>query len=144
MNDFKVRIKIIAGRNLAAMDPSGKSDPYCVVGLVDSNGHYIKGQTRYKTDVEYKTLKPCWTKNNKFTFSPFSHGQICGVRIEVWDEDKISADDFMGQVTLDPDTYFKPGDISVWLTLESRKGKEKEDSEVSGDLYVQISCVSSS
>ena len=44
---------MIKAENLAAADFSGKSDPFCVLQLVN---------TRLQTNTEYKTLSPEWNK----------------------------------------------------------------------------------
>ena len=121
---------------MAAKDSNGKSDPYCVLGLCDSEHRFIKDVPRRKTSVQYKTLKPQWLRDNRFVFNPYHHGELCGIRIDVWDEDKLSKDDFMGQVFIEPEKHYNLKDETcVWLPLLSRKGK-KDD--ISGDLYVRV------
>jgi Ca2+-dependent lipid-binding protein len=44
---------VFRAENLAAADFSGKSDPFCVIQLVNS---------RLQTNTEYKTLCPQWNK----------------------------------------------------------------------------------
>ena len=46
-------VRVFRAENLAAADFSGKSDPFCVVQLVN---------TRLQTNTEYKTLNPEWNK----------------------------------------------------------------------------------
>lgn len=91
----KVDVTILAGRNLAPKDSNGKSDPYCVVSLCDPDGNFVKRAPRFKTPVQYKTLMPNWEENNTFSFNPVIKGELLGIRIDVWDEDKYSSDDFM-------------------------------------------------
>ena len=118
------------------MDANGRSDPYCVLGLASSSGAFIKDELRKKTPVQYKTLKPQWEKDNRFVFDPFHKGELCSIRIDVWDEDKISSDDFMGQIFLDPMVHYKlDEELFVWLPLQSRKGKKDK---VAGDIYLHI------
>ena len=44
---------VIKAQGLAAADMNGKSDPFCVLELVNS---------RLQTQTEYKTLQPEWGK----------------------------------------------------------------------------------
>jgi len=38
---------------------------------------------------------PNWEENNTFSFNPVHKGELLGIRIDVWDEDRYSSDDFM-------------------------------------------------
>lgn len=46
-------VKVFKAENLAAADIGGKSDPFCVLELVNA---------RLQTHTEYKTLNPEWNK----------------------------------------------------------------------------------
>lgn len=46
-------VKVFRATGLAAADIGGKSDPFCVLQLVNS---------RLQTQTEYKTLNPTWNK----------------------------------------------------------------------------------
>lgn len=48
------------GRNLPVMDPTGKSDPYCVV---------IVGNQEQRTVVQYSTVFPQWHETLQFEVS---------------------------------------------------------------------------
>ena len=49
---------MVEGRNLAVMDPTGKSDPYCVVS--------IGKQEAKRTSVQYSTVCPTWHETLQF------------------------------------------------------------------------------
>jgi phosphatidylserine decarboxylase len=44
-------VEIMGGRNLAAKDKGGTSDPYCIIKI---------GDQERRTDIIYKTLNPEW------------------------------------------------------------------------------------
>jgi Ca2+-dependent lipid-binding protein len=46
-------VKVYRATGLASADIGGKSDPFCVLQLVNS---------RLQTQTEYKTLNPTWNK----------------------------------------------------------------------------------
>lgn len=46
-------VKVFGAKGLAAADLGGKSDPFCVLELVNA---------RLQTHTEYKTLAPNWMK----------------------------------------------------------------------------------
>ena len=51
---------VVEGRNLPVMDPTGKSDPYCVL---------IVGNQEQRTVVQYSTVCPNWHETLQFEVS---------------------------------------------------------------------------
>ena len=68
---------------MKAMDSNGKSDPYVKLSHNEQN---------YKSKTQKKTLSPIW--NEKFTFKELKDEE--NLKIEVFDHDFGSKDDFMG------------------------------------------------
>ena len=135
-NSMRVDITIMAGRDILSKDANGYSDPYCIVGLCDSEGRFLKGYTKYKTQTQYKTLKPDWTANNRFVFDPVHEGEVCSLRVDMWDEDKLSSDDFLGHALITPSRFYnKEKEIVDWVALTSRPGR---DEKVAGDVCVRV------
>ena len=56
--------------------------------------------------------------------------------MEVWDEDKLSRDDFIGLVSLKFDNKKNPTTVDEWFDLKGREGKN--DKNVKGKLHLQI------
>ncbi|KAL5473219.1 hypothetical protein EMCRGX_G027672 [Ephydatia muelleri] len=90
---------IINARGIPAMDANGKSDPYCVVGIISESyrndekakkGHLVKWKKGglevnvFKTTVKLATLEPQW--NEYFELPIQKPGEEVLV-IEVWDSD---------------------------------------------------------
>eukprot|EP01099_Mayorella_cantabrigiensis_P008181 TRINITY_DN7553_c0_g1_i1.p1 TRINITY_DN7553_c0_g1~~TRINITY_DN7553_c0_g1_i1.p1 ORF type:complete len:380 (+),score=89.50 TRINITY_DN7553_c0_g1_i1:152-1141(+) len=95
-----VTITVLRGVKLAPKDLNGFSDPYC---LVSSN---FSPKT-YRTDIKKVTLNPKWNEVCEFDIHPSYYdpsGKIIGlpsVKIEVFDHDRLSSDDFMGTNTIE-------------------------------------------
>ena len=53
-------VTVVEGRNLPVMDPTGKSDPYCIV---------IVGNQEQRTSVRYSTVNPTWHETLQFDIS---------------------------------------------------------------------------
>ena len=51
---------MVEGRNLPVMDPTGKSDPYCIVRA---------GNQEQRTSVQYSTVAPMWNETLQFDIS---------------------------------------------------------------------------
>uniref|UniRef100_A0A7S4PC42 C2 domain-containing protein n=1 Tax=Paramoeba aestuarina TaxID=180227 RepID=A0A7S4PC42_9EUKA len=89
-DDAKLTVYIEKGTDLIIKD-SKSSDPYVKFT--------ITGQQEQKTRVIKKTLNPQW--NEAFTFQMSDYWEK-SIKLEVWDKDKISSDDFMGVVPEHP------------------------------------------
>ena len=116
-----VKVKVIAGRNLAPKDDNGLSDPYCIFKM--------SGQ-RYKTKIVHKTLNPEW--NEEFVFDLTDTHAV--INMKCWDNDLLSRD-FMGLVTIPilPLTDGQPRNEWFYLRPHPRK-----KSEVSGAVRLEL------
>ncbi|XP_041082692.1 E3 ubiquitin-protein ligase NEDD4-like isoform X3 [Polyodon spathula] len=86
-----LRVKVIAGIGLAKKDILGASDPYTRVSLYDPvNGELTSVQTK----TIKKTLDPKWNEEFYFRVHPRQHRLL----FEVFDENRLTRDDFLGQV----------------------------------------------
>lgn len=83
------------GKNLAAKDSSGTSDPYVVIALLGADGRVIASK---RTKDIGKTLNPVW--NKLLTFSSEEAHAMHSMLVEVWDWDMMATDDFVGQVPI--------------------------------------------
>uniref|UniRef100_A0A8C2TZS5 E3 ubiquitin-protein ligase n=1 Tax=Coturnix japonica TaxID=93934 RepID=A0A8C2TZS5_COTJA len=88
-----VRVKVIAGIGLAKKDILGASDPYVKVTVYDPvNGVLSSVQTK----TIRKSLNPKWNEELLFRVNPQKHRLL----FEVFDENRLTRDDFLGQVDI--------------------------------------------
>ncbi|CAG5087763.1 Similar to Mctp: Multiple C2 and transmembrane domain-containing protein (Drosophila melanogaster) [Cotesia congregata] len=80
-------VKVYRAQGLAAADLGGKSDPFCVLELVNS---------RLQTQTEYKTLAPNWQKI--FTFNVKDINSV--LEVTVYDEDRDHKVEFLGKIAI--------------------------------------------
>jgi len=73
---------------LASRDLSGKSDPYLVFTIKTDDKNKVQKQ---QTKVINQNLNPTWKELVWFEVNPDSV-----IKVECWDEDKVSRDDTMG------------------------------------------------
>ncbi|KAJ5155082.1 Phosphatidylserine decarboxylase-related protein [Penicillium coprophilum] len=123
-----LKVSVIRGRNLAAKDRGGTSDPYLVVTL---------GDARQSTPTIFKTLNPEW--NVSFDMP------VVGVPLLeaiCWDHDRFGKD-YLGEFDIALEDIFVDGQVNQqpkWYTLNSkRKTSKKKDSTVSGEILLQFS-----
>ncbi|KAL5336126.1 phosphatidylserine decarboxylase-domain-containing protein [Aspergillus crustosus] len=123
-----LKVSVVRGRNLAAKDRGGTSDPYLIVTL---------GDARQSTPTIFKTLNPEWN----VTFEM----PVVGVPLLeciCWDHDRFGKD-YLGEFDIPLEDIFADGDIQQqpkWYTLKSnRKPAKKKDNNVSGEILIQFS-----
>ncbi|GAB6031200.1 hypothetical protein CHUAL_009020 [Chamberlinius hualienensis] len=101
-----VTVKVFKAQNLAAADIGGKSDPFCVLELVNA---------RLQTQTEYKTLSPSWQKI--FTFNVKDIHSV--LEVTVYDEDRDHKVEFLGKVEI-PLLRIQNGERK-WYQLKDKK-----------------------
>ncbi|XP_068188314.1 E3 ubiquitin-protein ligase NEDD4-like isoform X2 [Antennarius striatus] len=88
-----LKVKVIAGIGLAKKDILGASDPYTRLSLYDP----VNGEiTSLQTKTIKKTLDPKWGEEFFFRVLPRKHRLL----LEVFDENRLTRDDFLGQVDI--------------------------------------------
>jgi len=93
----KLLVTVVKGVDLESKDSNGLSDPYVILKI---------GTTKCRTKVVPETLNPEF--NETFVLSV---NQFEPIRVEVWDHDQLSQDDFEGGFTLN------------WWTIDELKEK---------------------
>ncbi|XP_075064139.1 E3 ubiquitin-protein ligase NEDD4 isoform X2 [Mixophyes fleayi] len=92
-NSRVLRVKVIAGFGLAKKDLLGASDPYVKVTLYDPANGVL---TCIQTKTVKKTLNPKWNEEILLRVYPQKHRLL----FEVFDENRLTRDDFLGQVDI--------------------------------------------
>ncbi|KXJ91002.1 phosphatidylserine decarboxylase [Microdochium bolleyi] len=121
-----LKVTVIRGRDLAAKDRNGTSDPYLQLSC---------GESRFVTQCVPKTLNPEW-------------GLVCTVPINsvdnllldavCWDKDRFGKD-YMGEFDLALEEIFADGkteQMPKWIPLKSKR-PGKKTSVVSGEVLLQ-------
>ncbi|KAJ5623444.1 hypothetical protein N7490_012049 [Penicillium lividum] len=127
-----LKVTVIRGRNLAAKDRGGTSDPYLVVTL---------GDARQSTPTIFKSLNPEWNVSFEMPL-----GGVPLLECICWDHDRFGKD-YLGEFDIALEDIFVDGQIkkeATWYTLKSKrvstsKKKNKKNSNVSGEILLQFS-----
>jgi len=109
-----LRLKVFAGHNLAKKDIFGASDPYVRIDLIRNADDSVIDSVYTKTKKKvffyilislqsfhqslsiFKTLNPKWEEEFIFRVNPNNHRLL----LEVFDENRLTRDDFLGMVEL--------------------------------------------
>ncbi|XP_059046412.1 E3 ubiquitin-protein ligase Nedd-4 [Achroia grisella] len=91
-NSYLLRLKIIGAVSLAKKDIFGASDPYVRVELQKVDGDFTL--ETFLTKTKKKTLNPKWNQEFVFKVNPQEHKLV----IQVFDENRLTRDDFLGMV----------------------------------------------
>ncbi|XP_078049795.1 E3 ubiquitin-protein ligase Nedd4 isoform X4 [Augochlora pura] len=131
----KLRLKVVAGHQLAKKDIFGASDPYVRVDLNTVNGNHTVDSALTKT--KKKTLNPVWEEEFIFRVKPVEHKLV----LQVFDENRLTRDDFLGRVEL-PLNYLPKEQAGQTIPnrrylLRPRRNNSSQRSRVRGtlDLY---------
>jgi tellurium resistance protein TerZ len=127
---------IIAGKDLVAKDGSGlfgmgkktSSDPYIRL-LLD-------GTKMGETSVQKKTLKPVWNESFKKNLAGRAFNPNAMLIFAIFDKDKMSADDPMGEVIVPLSSLYSGHVVEKWFPVTVCKGC----SNATGSLHLKLSC----
>lgn len=126
-----LRVEVQKGRNLAAKDKSGTSDPFLVLTL---------GDAKEATSVISKTLNPEW--NQTFEM-PVTTADSALLEAVCWDKDRFR-NDYMGEFDVVLEDLFSSGSIMPepkWFAMKAKRSgrrKSKKDSNISGEVLLKF------
>ncbi|XP_046882435.1 synaptotagmin-2-like [Hypomesus transpacificus] len=126
--DGKLTVGILQAADLISMDTGGTSDPYVkVFVLPDKKKHQ-------STKVQKKNLNPVF--NESFVFKiPYEELGPKTLVMSVYDYDRFSKHDIIGEVKLPMNTLDLGQPIEEWRDLENA---EKEEPEKLGDICISL------
>ncbi|XP_066594780.1 E3 ubiquitin-protein ligase Nedd-4 [Prorops nasuta] len=138
----KLRLKVVAGHQLAKKDIFGASDPYVRVDLNTINGDVTVDSALTKT--KKKTLNPVWEEEFIFMVKPVDHKLV----LQVFDENRLTRDDFLGMVELTLLNLPKEQEGRIIparrYVLRPRSNHSSQRSRVKGTLEVYHAYISDS
>ncbi|KAK2712296.1 hypothetical protein QYM36_011104 [Artemia franciscana] len=153
-------LKVMQAKDLPAMDLTGTSDPYVKVVLLPDKKHKLE------TKIKRRTLNPKWNETFYFEGFPIQKLQTRVLHLHVFDYDRFSKDDSIGEVfvplcqidltskpvywrALKPPPKYKCGEVLIslcyhpansLLTLTAIKARNLKAKDINGksDPYVKV------
>ncbi|XP_053397294.1 synaptotagmin-1-like isoform X1 [Mercenaria mercenaria] len=116
----ELAVGVIQAADLPGMDMSGTSDPYVKVYLLPDK------KKKFETKVHRKTLNPVF--NETFVFKvPFAEVASKTLTFAVYDFDRFSKHDQIGQVQVPLNSVDLGKTLEEWRDLASPENEEKEN-----------------
>ncbi|XP_029287873.1 synaptotagmin-2-like isoform X2 [Cottoperca gobio] len=124
----KLTVGILQAADLISMDSGGTSDPYVKVQLLPEK------KKKYDTKVHKKTLNPVF--NETFVFKvPYEELGGKTLMMSVYDYDRFSKHDVIGDVKIPMNTIDLGRPIEEWKDLDSA---DQEEPEKLGDICISL------
>lgn len=146
IDKMMVQLEVIQGKDLVAKDRNlfGKktsSDPYVLISLLCTPSNTLPGRKKKiqkirlgRTETIKKNLSPVWNYSQTYAIPYSRKNDVLQIVFDIFDEDKMSSDDCMGVVKLEPIEWKNSVGSAVWHEIP--KGSAKK---VSGKIQTKMS-----
>ncbi|XP_073803184.1 protein piccolo isoform X4 [Danio rerio] len=121
-------VHVLQARNLAPRDNNGYSDPFVKVYLLPGRGAENKRRSKHVQ----KTLNPEWNQTVIYKNIHLEQLRKKTLEVSVWDYDKSSANDFLGEVLIDLSNTAQLDNVPRWLPLKEQSEGEHHRRSHSG------------
>eukprot|EP00479_Gromia_sphaerica_P009372 TRINITY_DN392_c0_g1_i2.p1 TRINITY_DN392_c0_g1~~TRINITY_DN392_c0_g1_i2.p1 ORF type:complete len:356 (-),score=82.37 TRINITY_DN392_c0_g1_i2:327-1343(-) len=137
-----LQVKIVKGLNFPAMDMFGTSDPFCEIYLTQPDGE----KKKQKTKKDMRTLNPQWDASFNFRVTT----TLCNLRVDVFDYDATSDNDFIGyveiplsdlshQTRVEKEYHLHLSDDAKLINAKVKRDKSKKNKQLQSDTGVVFS-----
>ncbi|XP_061920846.1 protein piccolo isoform X2 [Entelurus aequoreus] len=107
-------VHVLQARNLAPRDNNGYSDPFVKVYLLPGRGAENKRRSKHAG----KSLNPEWNQTVIYKNIHLEQLRKKTLEVSVWDYDKCSSNDFLGEVLIDLSNTAQLDNVPHWLPLK--------------------------
>ncbi|XP_031657283.1 protein piccolo isoform X2 [Oncorhynchus kisutch] len=109
-------VHVLQARNLAQRDPKEYSDPFVKVYLLPGRGAENKRRTKYVQ----RSLNPEWNQTVIYKNIHLEQLKKKTLEVTVWDYDRSSSNDFLGEVLIDLSNTSQLDNTPRWLPLKEQ------------------------
>jgi len=135
-NTQTLSVTVVQAMELPAMDMGGESDPYVKVCLIPE----IKGTKKFETKVHRKTLNPFFNETFQFKNLPYADTFDKTVWFNIFDYDRFSKHDRIGEVKVPLCQVDLAQQISEWRDVQGNN----DDDQYLGDICFSLRYVPTS
>ncbi|KAM4711647.1 protein piccolo isoform 2-T2 [Anableps anableps] len=109
-------VHVLQARNLAPRDNNGYSDPFVKVYLLPGRG----AENKRKSKHAGKSINPEWNQTVIYKNIHLEQLRKKTLEVSVWDYDKGSSNDFLGEVLIDLSNTAQLDNMPRWLPLKEQ------------------------
>ncbi|KAM9772017.1 protein piccolo isoform 2-T2 [Syngnathus typhle] len=109
-------VHVLQARNLAPRDNNGYSDPFVKVYLLPGRG----AENKRRSKPAGKSLNPEWNQTVIYKNIHLEQLRKKTLEVSVWDYDKCSSNDFLGEVLIDLSNTGQLDNVPRWLPLKAQ------------------------
>ncbi|XP_028255350.1 protein piccolo [Parambassis ranga] len=118
-------VHVLQARNLASRDNNGYSDPFVKVYLLPGRGQVMvvqnaSAENKRKSKHAGKSINPEWNQTVIYKNIHLEQLRKKTLEVSVWDYDKCSSNDFLGEVLIDLSNTTQLDNIPRWLPLKEQ------------------------
>ncbi|CAG9858837.1 unnamed protein product [Phyllotreta striolata] len=130
-NQNSFSVTVIQAEDLPALDMGGTSDPYVKVYLLPDK------KKKFETKVHRKTLNPVFNETFVFKSLPYSEAMNKTLVFAIFDFDRFSKHDQIGEVKVPLCTVDLAQTIEEWKELQSVEGEGGQENKL-GDICFSL------
>ncbi|XP_014749648.1 PREDICTED: synaptotagmin-3-like [Sturnus vulgaris] len=125
----QLQVRVLRARDLPAKDSNGFSDPYVKIYLLPDR------KKKFQTKVLRRTLNPEWDETFSFGV-PFAELPARRLHFSVYDFDRFSRHDLIGQVVMDNllEVAEARPEVPIWRDIQEGTGEKADLGEVNFSL----------
>uniref|UniRef100_A0A3Q0T6R8 Protein piccolo n=1 Tax=Amphilophus citrinellus TaxID=61819 RepID=A0A3Q0T6R8_AMPCI len=136
-------VHVLQARNLAPRDNDGYSDPFVKVYLLPGRGQVMVVQNasadnKRRTKYAQKTMNPEWNQTVIYKNIHLEQLKKKTLEVTVWDYDRSSSNDFLGEVLIDLSNTSQLDNIPRWLPLKEQSESIEHSRAHHGDGNMQM------
>ncbi|KAM4711651.1 protein piccolo isoform 6-T6 [Anableps anableps] len=118
-------VHVLQARNLAPRDNNGYSDPFVKVYLLPGRGQVMvvqnaSAENKRKSKHAGKSINPEWNQTVIYKNIHLEQLRKKTLEVSVWDYDKGSSNDFLGEVLIDLSNTAQLDNMPRWLPLKEQ------------------------
>ncbi|KAK2859013.1 hypothetical protein Q5P01_003633 [Channa striata] len=118
-------VHVLQARNLAPRDNNGYSDPFVKVYLLPGRGQVMvvqnaSAENKRRSKHAGKSLNPEWNQTVIYKNIHLEQLRKKTLEVSVWDYDKGSSNDFLGEVLIDLSNTAQLDNVPRWLPLKEQ------------------------
>ncbi|GAA6102146.1 protein piccolo isoform X9, partial [Tachysurus ichikawai] len=118
-------VHVLQARNLAPRDNNGYSDPFVKVYLLPGRGQVMvvqnaSAENKRRSKHAQKSLNPEWNQTVIYKNIHLEQLRKKTLEVSVWDYDKCSSNDFLGEVLIDLSNTAQLDNVPRWLPLKEQ------------------------